>query len=81
MTRRTPLRRLIRRFRKRAKLTQSELARLVCVSRSTVHGWESGRHEPEPPRLRALAQLLGLSSAECLELTGMVPASDAEARA
>lgn len=50
----------IRKARKAKKLTQSELADLVGVSRSAVYDWERGKYSPEGERAVRLAKALDL---------------------
>lgn len=66
----------IRQARLTAGLSQSEVARLLGVSRSACNQWESGRGPaPRRERLAKLAQLLGVSY-EWLA-TGAEPAAPA----
>ena len=48
----------ILRLRKRARLTQDELARLVNVSRFAVTAWELGKATPRSDKLKPLAKAL-----------------------
>jgi transcriptional regulator with XRE-family HTH domain len=51
---------LIVKARERKKLKPAELARLLGVTRSQVHGWEHGRSEPGLESLRRLADVFGV---------------------
>lgn len=51
----------LREIRKRAGLSQEDLARMVGVERSTVTKWESGQNAPALPTLAKLADVLGVS--------------------
>lgn len=42
---------------KRLVMTQGELADKLGVARVSVNGWETGRTEPHPKQLRAMARL------------------------
>jgi predicted nucleotidyltransferase/DNA-binding XRE family transcriptional regulator len=48
---------LVRRLRKRLRLTQERFAQRVGVTYSTVNHWESGKRLPHPYLLRRLLQL------------------------
>ena len=48
----------IARFRKKAKLSQSQLAKAVGVSRCAVSAWEVGRATPKAIWLKPLAKAL-----------------------
>lgn len=41
-------------------MTQGELAEALGVARVSVNGWETGRNEPHPKQLRAMAELADL---------------------
>lgn len=47
-------------LRKRAGLTQKQLAEMVGVEQPTVQRWESGKREPDFDALSTLAQALGV---------------------
>jgi transcriptional regulator with XRE-family HTH domain len=57
---------LIVRACKRLKITDAELARRVGVTRSTVHGWVHGNHEPTLESLRGIADALECDIGELL---------------
>jgi transcriptional regulator with XRE-family HTH domain len=46
-------------YRMAAKLTQAEIAAQIGVSPATVHFWERDRRQPSPPKIGALATILG----------------------
>ena len=48
----------ILKLRKRAKLTQDELARKVNVSRFAVTAWESGKATPRSDKIKPLSKAL-----------------------
>lgn len=56
----------IRKARKAKKLTQSELADMIGVSRSAVYDWERGKYYPTGERAIKLAKILGLPISEFL---------------
>ena len=45
--------------RDRLGITDAEIARRLGVTRSTVHGWVHGVHEPNLRSLRSIAKALG----------------------
>ena len=47
-----------RRIRKRARVSQAEVARVVGVSRAAVTRWESGDRDPSGLHLSTYAQVL-----------------------
>ncbi|WP_294160462.1 helix-turn-helix domain-containing protein [uncultured Selenomonas sp.] len=47
----------VRNIRTRNHLTQSLLAKFLCVSKKTVEAWESGRNRPNGPSRRLLELL------------------------
>lgn len=53
-------------YRKRAKLSQEELAARVGVSRQAVSKWELGDATPEVEKLAALARAFGVTTDELL---------------
>ncbi len=53
-------------YRKRAKLSQEELAALVGVSRQAVSKWELGESTPEVEKLLALARAFDVTTDELL---------------
>jgi len=54
------------RARKRAGLSQADLAALLKVSTGTVGGWEVGRHAIESARLKQVARVLQVDVEELL---------------
>jgi transcriptional regulator with XRE-family HTH domain len=48
---------LVKRLRKRMRLTQEQFAREVGVSFSTVNQWENGRRRPQPYLMNRLREL------------------------
>ena len=54
-------------YRRRAKLSQEELAAMVGVSRQAVSKWELGDATPEVDRLLALARAFGVTTDELLD--------------
>lgn len=60
---------LLRRFRKRKRLNQTQLAERIEVSRETVSLWERGEYQPEADRiLYKIVEVLGLSAQEQQQL-------------
>ena len=51
----------IAKFRKRAKMSQEDLAKQMKVSRCTVSAWELGRANPPVSRLKLLAKKLNVT--------------------
>ena len=51
----------IAKLRRKSRLTQKELAELVCVAQSTIAIWESGNNYPRADKLPELARVLGCS--------------------
>lgn len=54
-------------LRKRANLSQKQVANFLETSQSTVACWETGRAKPRADKLPALAKLLGCTIDELLE--------------
>ena len=57
---------LLREARRRAGVTQAELARMAGVTQSVISAYESGRRQPALPTLAALVQASGLELAVTL---------------
>lgn len=55
----------IRSLRKRAGLTQEELAQRLYVTRQTVSLWELGKTRPDVETLQAIADCLGWICSRC----------------
>ncbi len=53
--------------RKRALLTQQELAERIAVDRSTVSKWESGGSMPTADKLIRIAEILSCTTDELLK--------------
>ncbi|RRR96795.1 ATP-binding protein [Glycomyces terrestris] len=69
----------LRPLRKRAMLTQEELARKAGVGTRTIRDIEAGRVRPQPRTLRLVIEALGLDEADLAALTGTpVPAEAPE---
>ncbi len=60
-------------YRRRAKLSQEELAAQVGVSRQAVSKWELGDATPEVDKLLALARAFGVSTDELLSPSDPAP--------
>ena len=58
------MRTAIRALRRKANLTQRELAELLAVDQSAISQWETGRTLPDREKLPKLAQVLGVSIQE-----------------
>ncbi len=56
--------------------SQAELAERLGVSQQTVSRWESGAAIPQPERIIALAELLGLEEVRLLGYAGYLPKAD-----
>ena len=48
---------LVRGIREKTGWTQEKLAQEMCVSFSTVNGWERGKRNPQPYLLKKLMEL------------------------
>lgn len=55
---------VIKQLREKKKLTQSQLADLLCVSDKTISKWETARGLPDITLLEPLANALGISITE-----------------
>jgi transcriptional regulator with XRE-family HTH domain len=53
-------------YRKRARISQKNLAQLVNVSFSTIRRWEKGDREPRASDIQKLCEVLGVTEAELL---------------
>lgn len=51
----------LRELRRRRALTLRELGALSGVGYDTIHGLETGKHEPRPSTVRKLADALGVA--------------------
>lgn len=56
----------IKTYRKRAKMTQIELAEMLGVHELTLRRWESGLREPRATGIKKLCEVLKVSEAELL---------------
>lgn len=56
----------LRRLRMARRISQSEIAGALGVSVPSISGWEKGRSQPKRSRVRALADILGVSTGELL---------------
>ena len=56
----------IKTLRQRQKLTQAQLADILCVSDKTISKWETGRGFPDISFLEPLAKVLQVSVLELL---------------
>ena len=54
----------IKSLREKQKMTQAELAKLLCVSDKTISKWETGRGYPDICFLEPLAKTLKVSIIE-----------------
>ena len=69
----------IKEMRERNKLTQSDLAKLLNITRSSVNAWESGLSAPSTQYIAELARilkvstdyLLGLNNTATISVTGL----------
>ncbi len=59
----------LRALRKKAGLTQEQLAEAVNVSLKTVQRWEFDKRQPRMEEIKALAKALGVSEADLLNDT------------
>ena len=56
----------LRTLRKKAGLTQEQLAEIAGVSNVTISQWENGGYIPKTQSIKALAKALGVSEADLL---------------
>ena len=56
----------LRRLRKKAGLTQEQLAEAVSVNPITISWWENDKYLPKTQSIKALAKALGVSEADLL---------------
>ena len=63
-------------YRRRAKLSQEELAAWVGVSRQAVSKWELGESTPEVSKLLALARAFGVTTDQLLSEEDPAPAPE-----
>lgn len=64
----------IKEFRKRNGMSQQSLAKVLRVSRSAVSMWEMGEREPDIDTVVQIAQRLGMSFAELVDVEWADPA-------
>ncbi len=57
---------MIKRLRENKKMTQNQLAELLCVSDKTVSKWENAKGYPDISLIEPLAKALGISVIELL---------------
>lgn len=57
----------LKKYRKKRRYTQHELANLLFVSRTTVSAWENGVTEPDLSALIALKSILNITYEQLLE--------------
>lgn len=60
----------IRHARKSAGMSQEQLAEKLCVSRSAIAKWETGKGMPDVENLKILSRLLGVSVDSLLDDSG-----------
>jgi len=58
---------LLAQLRERAVLTQKDLAKRARVSQMSVHYIESGKQQPRPATIRALAKALGVKPQDFMQ--------------
>lgn len=51
----------LREARKSARLTQRQVAEAIGVTESTYCGYETGKRQPDPIKISAIASVLGVS--------------------
>lgn len=54
----------LQKLRKRAKLTQQQLAEKLGVTRSRIGAWEEGRSSPNPEQLAGICEVFGVWNLE-----------------
>jgi transcriptional regulator with XRE-family HTH domain len=65
----------------RAGLRQTDLAKLVGTTKSSVSGWVNGRHEPPPAMVFATEEFLGLTAGTLSGAFGYLPVQADEGEA
>lgn len=58
----------LREARKNAKLTQLQVAEAIGVTESTYCGYETGKRQPDPIKISAIASVLGVSGDYLLDI-------------
>ena len=58
----------IRNLRKEKKMSQSELAKMLAVSQTTVTAWETGKAEPSSSAITNLAAFFNVSTDYLLDI-------------
>ena len=58
---------LIRKYRRAADITQRELAEALCVDRSTVAKWETGKSKPKKAECEKMAKIFDCNVDELLK--------------
>lgn len=61
---------LIAKKRAEMSLSQEQLAELLCVSRSAIAKWETGKGMPDVENIKALADVFHITTDELLGVTG-----------
>ena len=56
----------LKEFRESCGYTQEELAEMVGVAKSTITGYEKGNRKPDVPKIKKLAQALGITGDQLL---------------
>lgn len=57
----------LRAVRERRGLTQQQVAEMMNLDKSTYCGYETGKRQPDVPKLKKLSRILGVSGDELLE--------------
>lgn len=58
---------MIRKIRRDRDITQRELSEALCVERSTVAKWETGKSKPSPEMYQRIAAVLDCTVDELLK--------------
>ena len=58
---------MIRKYRRAADITQRELAEALCVDRSTVTKWETGKSKPKTEECEKMARIFNCTVDELLK--------------
>ena len=66
---------IIKELRENKKLTQANLAEMLCISDKTISKWETGKGYPDISLLEPLAKTLGVSITELLAGEAVVNAN------
>ena len=67
---------MIRKIRRDRDITQRELSEALCVERSTIAKWETGKSKPSPEMYQRIAAVLDCTVDELLKGENKKPAEN-----